>query len=115
MITFITDMSVKELLAYREFDRVAEPAPKIAIFQMYNVDQVTEWVRSHGITKPLELSIFEDKALLTDGNHRVVAADRLNMDMVPVQGTYYDTIQELETTFYQTTIQRFKQSKFIND
>lgn len=108
MITFVTDMSVKELLAYREFDRVAKPAPKVAFFQAYDVDQVTEWVRSNGITSPLELSVFNSQALLTDGNHRIVAADRLKMGTVPVKVVYYDTIEELRRVFYDHTIERFK-------
>jgi len=110
MIQFQTNMSVDELLNYREFDRVAKPAPMIPFIQTYTVDQVTEWVKENGISdsKPLELSIFNNTALLTDGNHRIVAANRLKLKQVPVMVTYYETKEELEKMFYPQTVNRFK-------
>jgi hypothetical protein len=109
MIQYKTDMYVEELLMYREFDREAKPAPMIPFVQTYTVDQVTEWVKEHGISdeKPLELAIFNGMALLTDGNHRIVAAYRLKLKQVPVLVTYYDTIEELEKVYYKHTIDRF--------
>ena len=100
-------MSVKELLNYREFNREEKPAPKIPFIQTYSVDEVTEWVQSNGIVKPLELSVWNDKALLTDGNHRIVSADRLKFEKISVKVTYYET-EELVAVFYEHTIQRFK-------
>ena len=104
-------MFVSELLHYREFDRETLPAPIIPFIQSYTVDQVTEWVKENGISneKPLELSLFEDKALLTDGNHRVLAAHKLNMVTVPVMVRIYETFEELEKMFYTQTINRFKE------
>lgn len=110
MIQFQTNMLVDELLNYREFDRENFPAPVIPFIQSYTVDQVTEWVKENGVSdsKPLDLSLYNDKALLTDGNHRIVAARRLNLKTVPVLVTIYDTMKELENMFYPQTINRFK-------
>jgi len=101
-------MNVKELLEYREFDRESKPAPRIPFVQSYTVEEVTEWVKTNGIAKPLELSIWDNKALLTDGNHRIVSADKLAYKTVPVKVTFYDTKEELDGMFYEHTIQRFK-------
>ena len=111
MIKFQCHMHVEELLQYREFDREARPAPMIPFIQTYTVDQVTEWVKENGISeeKPLELSFYQNTALLTDGNHRVVAANRLKLKLVPVMVTIYETMEELEKVFYPQTINRFKE------
>lgn len=111
MLVFQTFMFVEELLPYREFDRVAKPAPRIPFIQTYSVEEVVEWVNKNGISSdnPLKLSIFQNSALLTDGNHRVIAASILKIDIVPVEVTFYDTLEELENTFYQQSIERFKQ------
>lgn len=103
-------MRVDELLNYREFDREKSPAPMIPFVQSYTVDQVTEWVKENGIpdSNPLELSIYNDSALLTEGNHRIVGANRLKLEIVPVLVTIFETIEELQNMFYPQTINRFK-------
>ena len=57
----------------------------------------------------LLLAVYKDKALLTDGNHRIVAASILNIPTVPVDVVFYDTEDELQTAYYPHTIERFKQ------
>lgn len=106
---FTTLMSVKELLAYREFNRVDKPAPQIPFCQQYTVAEVVGWLQSNdgNIPEPLELSICDDKALLTDGNHRIAAAEIIGIKQVPVKVTYY-TKESLSETFYPHTIERFK-------
>lgn len=103
-----TNINIEELLPYREFDREANPAPRIPFCQMYNVDEVRGFIEEGGTIEPLELSVFEDKALLTDGNHRIAALKQLGVTIVEVLVTYYDTIEELSTVFYPQTVSRFK-------
>src|ERR1044072_1401119 len=79
-------MPVDVLWEYREFKRDEVPAPMIPILQSNNVDEVTEYVKLNGL-KPLELSVVNDRALLTDGNLRIVAAKRLGFQEVPVDVT----------------------------
>ena len=98
-------MPIEVLWEYREFKRDEVPAPVIPMLQSYNVDEVTEYVRLHGV-KPLELSVVSDRALLTDGNHRIVAAKRLGFREVPVEVTVF--FGEEGETFYQHTLDRFK-------
>ncbi len=105
-----THMSVAELLPYREYNRVLNPAPKVPFIQTYDMEEVVAWVSVNGVSeqKPLELSVFEDTALLTDGNHRVAAASILGIATVPVEITYYESKADLEHMFHQHTIDRFK-------
>ncbi len=81
-------MPIGLLWEYREFKRDEVPAPRIPFVNMYDVDEVTEHVRLHGL-EPIELSIVGDKALLTDGNHRIAAAKRLGYEAVPVYVMVY--------------------------
>jgi hypothetical protein len=98
-------MPIDLLWEYREFKRDEVPAPVVPIIQTYNVNEVTEHVRLHGV-EPLELSIVNDRALLTDGNHRIVAARRLGFREVPVEVTVF--FGDGADTFYQHTLDRFK-------
>lgn len=111
MRTIATQMNTAELLDYREFDRVAKPALCIPFVQSYNVAEVVEWMGTTDNITPLELSIFNNTALLTDGNHRIAAANILGIATVPVIVTYYETIEELSAVFYPHTIERFKTVK----
>ena len=99
-------LPVDLLWEYREFKRDEVPAPKVPFFNMFDVNEVTEHVRVHGLT-PVELSVIGEKALLTDGNHRLVAAKRLGYDKIPVYITSYSN--EGEEIFYTHTLDRFKQ------
>lgn len=110
MTTFKTLMNTSELMDYREFDREAKPAPLIPFVQTYNVDEVTNYFTANEMSE-LEVSIIGNKALLTDGNHRIVAAMRLKMATVPVAVTYFESEEELKTVFYPQTIARFKEVK----
>ena len=108
MKTEYVTIATSQLMAFREFDRMANPAPCIPFVQQYTLEQVKEWVSVNGIQEPLELSVFEHKVLLTDGNHRLAAASLLNIKEVPVKLVYYDTLEQLEGVFYPHTIARFK-------
>lgn len=99
-------MRTAELLNYREFDRLANPAPK-TMFSCNDVESVKNWMSSASLITPLEIAVCGDKALLVDGNHRVAAANILNIESLPVIVTYYNSV-ELNATFYTHTIERFK-------
>lgn len=98
-------LPVDVLWSYREFKRDEVAAPKVPFMNMYDVDEVTEYVRSNGL-EPLELSIIGEKALLTDGNHRIAAAKELGYHEVPVYVMVY--FGEGSETFYDHTLERFK-------
>lgn len=108
MITKNTVLPVSILLAYREFDRVKRPAPRIPFVQYNTVDSLTEKVASEGITEPLELSVFNGTVLLTDGNHRIAAYNCLGVAECPVKVVVYETEEELNKDFYIQTINRMK-------
>ena len=91
---------------YREFKRDEVPAPRVAFINMYTVDEVEEFVEENGL-EPLELSIIKSKALLTDGNHRIVAARRLGYKQVMVKVKVY--LCDGRDTFYDHTLQRFRE------
>ena len=102
----LTKMPIEVLWEYREFKRDEVPAPRIAMVHGHNVDEITQYLRTHGL-EPLELSIVKDRALLTDGNHRIVAAKRLGLEEVPVNVTVFFGDDSMQT-FYEHTLQRFK-------
>lgn len=104
--TVLTRMPVSVLWEYREFKRDEVPAPVIPFLHDHSLDEITDYVRVHGIA-PLELSVVKDRALLTDGNHRVVAAKRLGVKEVPVNVTVFFG-DESADTFYEHTLERFK-------
>ena len=96
---------VAVLWEFREFDRDEIPAPRISFIRNYSVDSITEYISAQGKMDPLELSVVGDRALLTDGNHRIVAAQRLGYKVVPVNVVMFGDESE---NFYDHTIDRFK-------
>ena len=101
----LADIPVDILWCYREFRRDETPVPFLPFVETHNVEDVTRYIHAHGLT-PLELTVIKNKALLTDGNHRIVAAKRLGYTTVPVEilmhfGTGVDM-------FYEHTLNRFK-------
>jgi len=100
-----TYLPVDLLWKYREFKRDEIPSPKVSSFNTRDVDEVMEYIRANGL-EPVELSIVGKKALLTDGNHRIVAARRLGYCVIPVNVTKY--AGNGEESFYEHTLQRFK-------
>lgn len=96
---------IELLWSYREFKRDEVPAPKVPFMNMYDVDEVTEYVRFNGL-EPLELSIVGERALLTDGNHRIAAAKHLGYHEVPVYVMVF--FGDGNDIFYDHTLERFK-------
>lgn len=104
-------LDIESLMYYREFDRVAIPAPKVFAIETHTVDEVAVWILKNGIA-PVELSIFEDKALLTDGNHRTAAANKLGIKSLSTKIIHYESTEELENALFLHSINRFK--KILN-
>lgn len=95
------------LWEYREFkrDEVSAPKSPFVDINMFEVDDVIDYVRVNGL-EPLELSVIGEKALLTDGNHRIAAARHLGYHEIPVNVMVY--FGEGTETFYTHTLERFK-------
>lgn len=100
-----TVLPVDILWAYREFKRDEVPAPRIPFLHNYTTEEITRYIGENGI-EPIELSVVRDRALLTDGNHRIVAARSLGFSKVPVVITVY--FQDVREIFYEHTIKRFR-------
>lgn len=101
----LADIPIDILWYYREFKRDETPVPFLPFVETYSVEDVTRYIQQHGLT-PLELTIIKNKALLTDGNHRIAAAKRLGYTTVPVE-----IIMHFGTgvnMFYEHTLNRFK-------
>src|SRR5690606_2893708 len=58
--------------------------PKALSINMYDVFEISEYINENGID-PIEFTIVGNKGLITDGNHRVMAARRLGYSHVPVK------------------------------
>ncbi|WP_276369366.1 hypothetical protein [Chryseolinea sp. H1M3-3] len=105
--TILVHLPTAVLWQFREFKRDEVPAPKNSFVPTYSVDEVTHYVKNKkGTIEPVELSIIGNRALLTDGNHRIVAAQRLGFKMIPVNLVVF--FGEDSHPFYDHTIQRFK-------
>lgn len=104
--SILISMPTAVLWEFREFKRDEVPAPKFSFMPSYNVDEVTEYVESKGTIEPVELAVIGTRALLTDGNHRIVAARRLGYKMIPVKLVVI--FGESSNTFCDHTLERFK-------
>ena len=98
-------LPLEMLWDYREFKRDETPSPLIPFIHDHTTDEITEYVSVHGID-PVELSIIQGQALLTDGNHRIVAAKRLGHTTIPVRVTLF--LSDGTETFYDHTLSKFK-------
>ncbi len=101
-------IKVSQLIDYREYDRALNPAPQIPFIKQYTFGEIVIWMSENGVVSPLELSIYGNKALLTDGNHRLAAAALLGIKEVPVTVKFYETEAEFKASFHAQTIARFK-------
>jgi hypothetical protein len=102
----LTYIPIDLLWEYREFKRDEVKAPRVPFINSHNLDEVCVYIKQNGITEPLELSIVGEKALLTDGNHRIAAAKRLGYKDIPVYVMVF--FSSGDKTFYKHTLDRFK-------
>lgn len=116
MKTIIKNISTYTLIDYIEYDRDKEEkdeSSKVACaFGMVfntNIKQLTEDIRINGIKNPLTLNILGNKALLTEGNHRMPCAVDLLIESVATKIEY---VEEIEDETYKAYIME-KMSKAI--
>ncbi len=99
MKTFTENLNVKTLLKYREYDRVNKPAPMLMFLEYNTVESLVEKIKKEGFNGAVELSVYQDQVLLTNGNHRISAVDILEYEKVPTEITIYETEEELNNMF----------------
>lgn len=102
--TRLAILPVKVLWEYREFKRDELPAPRIPYIHGHSLDEIIQYVSVNGF-EPVELSVVRNLALLTDGNHRIIAALRLGVEHIPVNITVY--FGDGSDAFYDHTLNRF--------
>lgn len=96
---------VSVLWSYREFKRDEVSAPRLPFMHMHSIGEIKDHIQVNGL-ETLELSIIKHTALLTNGNHRIVAASQLGYARVPVEiVVHFDSGAD---TFYEHTLNRFK-------
>jgi hypothetical protein len=101
----LVDLPIDMLWEFREFKRDASPAPRTSFIDSHNIDEVIAYIHGQGKIEPVELSVIGNRALLTDGNHRIVAAKRLGYTTVPVTVVLF--LGEVSEAFYDHTLNRF--------
>jgi hypothetical protein len=71
---------IEELLPLREFDRETEThsGPE-------TLNKLTEDIRKNGIKNPITVEIYDGKAIVTEGNTILAAANRLGIKNIPVE------------------------------
>jgi hypothetical protein len=73
---------ISTLKKYREYNR---NLPSEALGDSAeNIDKLTESIKLHGITEPLQLTHKDGRGVLNEGNHRIIAAERAGLTHVPV-------------------------------
>jgi hypothetical protein len=102
----VVELPIDVLWLFREFKRDEVAAPNVPYAQNHTLEEMAAHIESSKKIDPLELSIIGTKALLTDGNHRLVVAKRLGYTMVPVN--IIVLFGEGDDTFYEHTLKRFK-------
>lgn len=94
------------LWQFRAFKRDKVPVVEMSFMPSYTVEEATDYFDPHGIVEPVELSIIGNRALLTGGNHRIGAAQRLGLKMIPVQLVIF--FGGYTTPFDDHTLQKFR-------
>lgn len=76
-------MKTSILKRYREFDREKQPSPFV-MFQTKSYD-LEQSILKEGILSPVELVVLGNKALLTEGNNRLMIAIRNGIKDIPCE------------------------------
>jgi hypothetical protein len=71
---------ISTLEKYKEFDREG----KDSIDDPGYLDELTDDIKQNGVQEPLHITHENGRGVLTEGNHRLVAAKRLGMTHLPV-------------------------------
>jgi hypothetical protein len=80
-------VKLSKLKKYREYDRL-DPSSPVTKYSKETIEELKKSIKENGFTDPLILSYNPDtgKAILDEGNHRLIAAEQLGLDSVPVKG-----------------------------
>ncbi len=107
MKTKIANIPTYILIDYIEYERSKEEKNEVskislAFGALFNTDikNLTEDVKVNGFKNHFILSILNDKALLTDGNHRIVSAVDLLIENVDTKLEYVDELEDLTYKAY---------------
>lgn len=105
-----TYINPQHLWKYREFDRSITPAPSCFGIIQYSVEQIAEYLKTHAM-EPVSLVVIDDeRALLVDGCHRLLASIMNGTKMIPVNVTHI-TQEEADADLYPATVARFVSMK----
>ena len=81
---------IEAVKSIREFHRVGEDVNKMfhkdKVSAQAYIDKMKKWIATNGWESPLMVDYFQyqKKALLTEGNHRLEAADQMGYKYVPI-------------------------------
>lgn len=78
-VIYFEYVPIEELLPFREFDREVDTKwgdPE-------DLNKLTQEIKVNGITEPVQIEVYKDKALIVEGNHRIAAAKRLGIKWIP--------------------------------
>lgn len=105
-MTLILPISV--LWHYKEFDRATNPSP----LGINSVAKMMADIQREGMRKPIELTVWNNSALVTDGNHRLAAMKKLGYKYISTKIQFFATDFSTGTdyvldTWPVTTIARF--------
>ena len=80
-------VKLSELKKYREFNRLDPKAQGVEVSRK-TIEELKKSIKEKGFTDPILLSYNPDtgKAIVDEGNHRLIAAEQLGLDSVPVKG-----------------------------
>lgn len=97
-----TKIPVGLLLNYREFDRVAKPAPQLPFVKQHTVKEHMDYIKEGNKIEPIELGVVDNMAVVFEGNHRTAAFYLLYGEdcMVEVEISYFDDIESADLTWH---------------
>jgi len=78
-------LKLSTLKKFREFDRKNDPFEFFGISSKDKINSLILGIKNNGLENPLELWIFGLKAMLIQGNHRLVALEQLGITNIEVK------------------------------
>src|SRR3990167_274651 len=96
-----------EIEKYKEFDRETEVR-----FDKSELDDLTDKIKKDGIIYPITLQVYNNEGLITEGNHRIAAAKRLNIKNIPVK--VEPRTRPFKGTVYENKVVKLQQKMTID-
>lgn len=101
------NMPTDVLWGFRKFKTDEVPTPKTFFTTSYAIDEAPDFINENGEFELIVLSVIGKHALLTNGSHRIAAAKRLGLKMIPVQLVVFFG-EPAYPPYDEHTIKRFK-------